>query len=51
MKLVSFDDTRIEIAVVLAPRILDRDRMFDLYGALSFSSSRDSLRQRLGDRE
>ena len=50
MKLASFDDTRVEIAVALAPRVLDGDKWFQVYGALSFSSSRDTLRERLGDR-
>lgn len=50
MKLASFDDTRVEIAATLAPRVLDGDKWFEVYGALSFSSSRDALRQRLGDR-
>lgn len=50
MKLASFDDTRVEIAVALSPRVLDGDKWFEVYGALSFSSSRDALRQRLGDR-
>lgn len=50
MKTVGFDETRVEIAVALAPRVLDGDKWFEVYGALSFSSSRDALRQRLGDR-
>jgi hypothetical protein len=50
MKLASFDDTRVDIAVALAPRVLDGDKWFEVYGALSFSSSRDALRERLGDR-
>lgn len=48
MKLASFDDTRVEMAVALAPRVIDGDRWFEVYGALSFSASRDALRQRLG---
>ncbi len=50
MQLASFDDTRVEIAVACAPRVIDGERWFDVYGALSFSASRDSLRQRLGGR-
>lgn len=50
MKLIGFDESRVEIAVMLAPRVLDGDKWFEVYGALSFSSSRDALRQRLGDR-
>jgi hypothetical protein len=50
MKLASFDDTRVEIAVACAPRVIDRDKWFEVYGALSFSSSRDALRDRVGTR-
>ncbi len=50
MGLASFDDTRVEIAVACAPHVLDGDRWFEVYGALSFSSSRDALRHRLGGR-
>ena len=47
MKLSGFDETRIEIAVILSSRVLDRDQWFRVEGALSFSSSRDTLRQRV----
>lgn len=50
MQLASFDDTRVEIAVACAPRVIDGDRWFEVYGALSFSSSRDALRDRVGTR-
>lgn len=50
MKLASFDDTRVEIAVACAPRVLDGDRWFEVYGALTFSTSRDALRDRIGTR-
>lgn len=50
MELASFDDTRVEIAVVCAPRVIDGDRWFEVYGALTFSSSRDALRNRVGGR-
>lgn len=50
MQLASFDDTRVEIAAACAPRVLDGERWFEVYGALSFSASRDTLRQRLGGR-
>lgn len=48
MQLAAFDDTRIEIAVTCAPRVIDGQRWFEVYGALSFSASRDALRKRLG---
>jgi hypothetical protein len=50
MKLASFDDTKVEIAVACAPHVVDGDKWFEVYGALSFSSSRDTLRQRVGNR-
>lgn len=50
MQLASFDDTRIEIAVACAPRVIDGDKWFQVYGALSFSSSKETLRTRLGGR-
>jgi hypothetical protein len=50
MKLASFDDTKVEIAAACAPHVVDGDKWFEVYGALSFSSSRDSLRQRVGNR-
>jgi hypothetical protein len=50
MQLASFDDTRVEIAVTCAPRVLDGDRWFEVYGALTFSSSRETLRSRVGGR-
>ncbi len=48
MKLASFDDTRVEIAVACSPRVVDGERWFEVYGALSFSSSREALRRRVG---
>ncbi|HUQ04202.1 MAG TPA: DUF4476 domain-containing protein [Kofleriaceae bacterium] len=50
MQLASFDDTRVEIAAACAPRVIDGDKWFEVYGALSFSSSRDTLRNRVGGR-
>ena len=47
MKLVGFDETRIEIAVACAPRVVDPDQWFQVEGALAFSSSRDDLRKRV----
>ncbi|MBZ0233985.1 MAG: DUF4476 domain-containing protein [Deltaproteobacteria bacterium] len=50
MQLASFDDTRVEIAATCAPRVTDGENWFQVYGALSFSSSREALRERLGGR-
>jgi hypothetical protein len=50
MQLASFDDTKVEMAVACAPHVVDGDKWFQVYGALSFSSSRDTLRQRVGNR-
>jgi hypothetical protein len=48
MQTSSFDDTRIEIAATLRPRVVDPERWYLVEGALQFASSRDTLRQRLG---
>jgi len=48
MKACSFDDTRIEIAVVLYPRIVDRREWYRLEDGLNFSSSKQTLRSRIG---
>jgi hypothetical protein len=48
MQTSSFDETRIEIAATLRPRIVDPARWYLVYDALTFSSSRDTLRQRVG---
>ena len=47
MKTAGFDSTRIEIAVLLYPRVVDQHRWFTVDDALDFSSSRATLRQRL----
>jgi len=48
MKAIPFDDTRIEVAVLLYPRIVDPDRWFKVFDAFAFSQSGQTLRQRLG---
>ena len=48
MKTSAFDDSRIDIAVSLRPRVVDPDRYALVFDALQFQSSRDTLRQRLG---
>jgi hypothetical protein len=48
MKACSFDDTRIEVAVILYPRIVDARNWYQIEDALSFSSSKATLRSRVG---
>jgi hypothetical protein len=48
MKACSFEDTRIEIAVTLYPRIIDPQSWYTVYDAFDFSSSKQTLRQRTG---
>lgn len=48
MQAFPFDDARLEVAVRLVPRLVDPQRLYVVYNALQFSSSRDALRQRLG---
>jgi hypothetical protein len=48
MKACSFDDTRIEVAVILYPRIVDSRNWYQIEDALSFSSSKQTLRSRIG---
>lgn len=48
MKAVNFEDTKIEIAVLLYARTVDPNNWYLVYDALTFSSSKASLRQRLG---
>ena len=45
--MMAFDDARIEIAVLLAPRVVDGNRFYLTLDALQFSSSKDTLRQRV----
>lgn len=47
MRMMAFDDARIEIAVLLAPRVVDGNRFYLTLDALQFSSSKDTLRQRV----
>lgn len=47
MRVMAFDDARIEIAVLLAPRVVDGNRFYLTLDALQFSSSKDTLRQRV----
>ena len=46
MQLFSFSDDRIEAAVMLYPQVSDPQNWYTVYGALTFSSDKDALRQR-----
>lgn len=48
MKACDWEDTRIEVAVLLYPRLVDGDQAYRLYDGLTYSSSRTTLRDRLG---
>ena len=48
MQQSGFDDTRIEIAATLYPRVVDPAGWSAVYAALDFDTSRDTLRQRVG---
>lgn len=47
MRMMAFDDNRVEIAVLLAPRVVDGQRFYLTLDALQFPSSKDTLRQRV----
>jgi len=46
MQLFNFSDDRIEVAVMLYPQVVDPQNWYTVYGALTFSSDKDELRQR-----
>lgn len=48
MSLCSFDSTRIEIAALAYPTILDARSWYRVYEGLTFSASRTTLRNRIG---
>ena len=48
MQQSGFDNTRIEIAAALYPRVVDPASWSVVYAALDFDASRDTLRQRVG---
>lgn len=47
MRECGFEETRIEVAVILYPVVVDQDNWFQVYDALSFGSSRQTLRERI----
>jgi hypothetical protein len=48
MKLCSYDDTRVEVAATLYPRVVDSQNWYLVYDGLTYSSSKKTLRQRIG---
>lgn len=48
MKACDWEDTRIEAAVLMYPRIVDADQAYRVYDGLTYASSRTTLRNRLG---
>jgi hypothetical protein len=49
MKLCSYDDTRIEIAAALHPRVVDSQNWYQVYDGLTYASSKKTLRSRIGE--
>jgi len=49
MKLCSYDDTRIEIAAALHPRVVDSQNWYLVYDGLTYASSKKTLRTRIGE--
>ena len=48
LNLMSFDDEKIDAAVILYNSVCDVNNWYQVYNAFSFSSSKDTLNQRLG---
>lgn len=48
MKLCAYEDTRIEIAATLYPRVVDNQNWYLIYDGLTYSSSKKTLRERIG---
>ncbi|GEM_PF-1572550 len=44
----SFDNDKVEAAVILHPRVVDMENWFRVHDAFSFDSSKDELRRRVG---
>lgn len=49
MKLCAYDDTRIEIAAALHPRVVDSQNWYLVYDGLTYASSKKTLRSRIGE--
>ena len=48
MDLISFDDSKIDAAVAMWPRITDPENYFVMMNKLGFDSSKEKLRKRVG---
>jgi hypothetical protein len=48
MDLISFDDGKIDAAVAMWPRLTDPENSFVIFNKLTFESSKEKLRKRLG---
>lgn len=48
MKSVTYEDTRVDVAVALYSRVSDAENWYQVYDALTFSSSKKTLRERIG---
>ncbi|MEL6343234.1 MAG: DUF4476 domain-containing protein [Myxococcota bacterium] len=44
VNLFTFDDDKVEAAVILYPQVVDPEQWFTMYSALTFRSSKDTLR-------
>ena len=49
MKLCAYDDTRVEVAAALYPRVVDGQNWYLVYDGLTYSSSKKTLRERIGE--
>lgn len=49
MKLCAYDDTRVEVAAALYPRVVDNQNWYLVYDGLTYSSSKKTLRERIGE--
>jgi hypothetical protein len=48
MELMSFGDQKVEAAALLHSHTVDLENWYRVYGALTFDSNKDALRQRVG---
>ncbi len=48
LDLFSFDNDKVEAAVVMHPRVVDMENWFRVHDAFTFDSSKDELRKRVG---
>ena len=48
MKIMTFDDDKVDAAATLYPSVCDKNNWYLVYNELSFSSSKDTLRNKVG---